>query len=267
MKQFTTWQAPFYSFWSKSFYVDVAKNWHGLAYGYLFFLVCFTWIFMSIKKQMDFTYFADHKVSPLIMEMPTVTIEKGLLSIDKPSPYTIKDSDDQPVITFDTREKPISPGTMPGTFLITKDSIYGKNQPPEQKLDLSTMADHMVINQKVAQQFVTDFGRSIALIVFMIAVPIGFIFCILQSLIYGLIGLLMVRINKINLSYPVLVRLSAVAMTPVLLIDSIIKVRTIDMTTFTVWPIAAFIINIIYLMFAIFANIANQDNKSESSIS
>ncbi len=267
MKQFTIWQAPFYSFWSKSFYVDVAKNWHGLAYSYLVLLISFTWIFMSIKKQMDFNYFVDHKLSPVIVQMPVVTIDKGILSIDQPSPCTLKGSSGQPVVTFDTTDKPMDPEAMPGIFLVTKDSVYGKHQPPEQKLDLSSITDHVVINKTVAQQFFADLGKSFALIVFIIAAPVGLVFCILQSLLYGLIGKGIARLNNVNLTYAALVRLSVVAMTPALLIDSIIKVRSVDVTTWMAWPIAAFFINISYLMFAIFANIANEDTKSESSIS
>mgnify|MGYP000550136054 FL=1 len=122
MKQLAAWQAPFYSFWSKSFYADVAKNWRGLAYGYLFALICFTWIFIAIRKQLDMNYLAEHDFYTLADQMPKVTIEKGVLSIDKPSPYTITNRNDVPVITFDTSEKPIDLKEIPGNFLVTKNS-------------------------------------------------------------------------------------------------------------------------------------------------
>src|ERR1700722_6900392 len=100
MKQYAAWQAPFYSFWSKSFYLDVAKNWHGLAYGYLFALICFTWIFMAVKKQMDLTYIADHDLYPIVEQVPKITIDKGIVSIDKPSPLTLKNVNGVPALTF-----------------------------------------------------------------------------------------------------------------------------------------------------------------------
>ena len=278
MKQFTIWQAPFYSFWSKSFYIDVAKNWRGGTYLYLFLLICFTWVFMSIKKQMDFVYFADHQIAPVIAQMPVVTIDKGILSIDKPTPCTLKNKDGETIITFDTSDKPMALDSIPeDTYLVTKKAIYMYSQKTGiggwrrdaggTQADFSTFPDHVVFDQKAAHQFVSDLSKALPIIIFMIGVPVGFVFCLLQSLIYGLIGLIMIRLEKIDLSYGALVRLSAVAMTPALLIDSIIKVRSFDQTTYYLWPIVALIINLAYVIFAVYVNITNQDNKSESSIS
>ncbi len=264
MKQFALWQAPFYSFWSKSFYVDVAKNWRGVAYSYLFLLICFTWVFMAIKKQMDLSYYVEHSINPIVQQMPVVTIDKGILSIDCPSPCTLKDSLGLPAVTFDTREKPMGIDEMPGNFLITKDSVYAKGQPSDQKIDLSTMKDHTVIDKKVAKQFLADFCKSVGLIVFMIAVPLCFIFCILQSLLYALMGILITRLNKVELSYPALIRLSVMAMTPVLFIDSIIKVRGLDYAIWLVWPLVAFLITCGYLIFGISVQIVSENNKPES---
>lgn len=280
MKQYAAWQAPFYSFWSKPFYYDVAKNWRGLAYGYLFAIICFTWVFMSIKKQMDMTYLAEHDIYPVVEQMPKLTIDNGILSMDKPSPLTLDNTSGAPVITFDTREKPMTLNEAPGAFLVTRDGVYYKTasaytkagahlvyteaQAKEQKFDFSTVG-HQVVDKNSARQFVSDFCRSFALIVFMIAVPVAFVFCVIQTLLYALLGILIARISKIELSYGTLIRLSTVALTPVLIVDSIIKVRGADASLLTIWPIAAMIITVGYLFFAIQANIVNQSDKSEVS--
>ncbi len=280
MKQYASWQAPFYSFWSKSFYIDVAKNWHGLAYSYIFAIICFTWIFMAAKKQIEINSIAEHDIYPFIEKMPKITIEKGILSIDRSSPFTMSNGAGIPVITFDTREKPMALEEIPSSFLVTKDSVcyksavtlgessasakYSKDQAKDQKLDLSTI-DHQIIDQNAARQFVSDFCKSIGLIIFMIAVPLAFIFCLIQTLIYALLGLLIAKINKVDLSYGTLIRLSVVALTPVLLIDSIIKVRGLDLNLWPIWPLVAFIIGITYVIFAVSVNIVKQDNKPELS--
>lgn len=273
MRQYASWQAPFFSLWSKSFYVDVAKNWHGLAYLYLFFLICFTWLFMSIKKQLDAVYFADQFVTPIVQQMPTIVISKGVLSIDRPSPYAIKAGPDQPVIVFDTREKPIDPSECAGTYLITKNTVFycPKNGSKEEmasirdnkanQIDLSTI-DRALVDQQTANQFIKDIKKSVALIVFIIMVPLGFIFCVLQTLIYGLLGKLIANLNKVELSYGTLIRLSTVALTPVLLVDSLLKVRDIN-TGF--WLILSPIITICYLVFAIRANTNISDSPAQST--
>ncbi len=273
MRQYAGWQAPFFSFWSKSFYVDVAKNWHGLAYLYLLFLICFTWLFMSIKKQLDVAYFADQFVNPIVRQMPTVVIVKGVLSIDRPSPYAIKTASDQAIVVFDTREKPMAPSECAGTYLITRNTVYycpktGSNEEiaaiasnKANQIDLSTI-DRALIDQNAANQFIKEIKKSVALIVFIVMVPLAFIFCVLQTLIYGLIGKLIANLNKIEMSYGTLVRLSTLTLTPVLLIDSLLKVRDINSSF---WLILSFIIPICYLTFAIRANMDNANNQAEST--
>jgi len=280
MKRYAAWQAPFYSLWSKSFYLDVAKNWHGLAYGYLFALICFTWIFMSVKKQIDMAYFAENELYPLADQMPKTTIDKGMISIDKPCPFTLSNNHGSPVVTFDTREKHMELNDIPGSFLVTKDGIYYKSnvtyrsdgsvgkitndQTANEKLEFSSI-DHQVIDRNSARQFVSDFCNSIGVIVFMIAVPLAFLFCSLQTLLYALMGMLIARLNKVKLPYGTLIRLSAVALTPVLLIDSIVKVRGLDTEMWPVWPLLAFFVSLAYLIFAVTVNIVNQDNNPELS--
>jgi hypothetical protein len=257
MKQYAAWQAPFYSFWSKSFYSDVAKNWHGLAYGYLFAVICFTWIFIAVKKQIDFAYIADHDFYPLAEQMPKTTIDKGIISIDKPCPYTMTNGQGRAIITFDTREKPIELKDVPGNFLVAKDGIYFKNTDvayserktsKDEKLDLSTI-DHQIIDSTAAKQFIS----------------LAFIFCALQTLLYALIGRIVSKLSKVCLSYGTLIRIAAVALTPALLIDSILKVRGLDVNLLPIWPILAFLISVGYIIFAISANTVKQDNKPELS--
>jgi hypothetical protein len=281
MRQFAGWQAPFYSFWSKSFYIDVAKNWGGVAYAYLFVLLCFTWLFMSTKIEMEFSYKADHVLKPVIEQLPLMTIKKGILSIDRPSPYTIKGADGVAFITFDTRDNPMKPAEAPGIFLVEKntaifkpseaDKLLGveskepqlyKRANPDQNMDLFSNVDQAVIDQKSVNQVITTFKRSLAIGVFLVALPLGFILCMVQSLLYGLLAMAIASANQINISYGAAVRLSVVAMTPVLLVDSLLKLRNLNSIF---WGPIALFITVGYIMFAIRANIDEPSQKSQST--
>ncbi len=285
MKQYAAWQAPFYSFWSKSFYVDVAKNWHGLAYIYLLVLLCFTWLFMSIKKEMDFSYQVDHAIKPMLQQLPVITINKGILSIDRPSPYTLKGSNGEAIITFDTSKTPMTPAQAPGIFFVTNNNVifkaselnkrmmeqskdsssssaYKPDNTPDQNLDLFTNTDHAVIDQAAVERMVNSFKKSVAFFVFLFALPLSFIFCVLQTLIYGLIAKAIASASQVQLSYGTLVRLSTVALTPVLLIDSLLKVRNLDSL---LWGPSAFIITVAYIIFAVRANISDSNKTLPST--
>ena len=281
MRQYAGWQAPFYSFWSKSFYVDVAKNWGGLAYLYLLVLLCFTWLFMSVKLQIDFSYQIDHSIRPMIPQMPVITVDKGSLSIDKPSPYTVNGVDGKAKITFDTRDNPIKAADAPGIFLVKKNIIIfkeseldkqlaevreGKNDSsapigrPDQEIDLFSTFDHAVMDQKVDNEFLDTIKKSIFVFVFPIALPCGFCLCVVQSLIYGLFAMAVASANQVSLSYASAVRLSIMAMTPVILLDSLLKLRNLDSIF---WGPLALIITIGYIMFAVRSNVSDPNQQSQ----
>jgi hypothetical protein len=86
---------------------------------------------------------------------------------------------------------------------------------------------------------------------FGLLVPFGFLFCVIQTLIYALIGKIFTSVMGVDLSYPSLIRLSSVCLTPVLLVDSILKVSAINVG---LWWLCAIVIALGYLGFAVFSN-------------
>lgn len=342
MKQYASWQAPFYSFWSKSFYRDVTKNWRGAGYGYLFSLICFTCLFMFIniiiniedhknatsttKRQWDIslghgkrqhvetttttttttqmqyginsgtmeshttskpgkTHYAvkfslmdlvrttDHNFDDIIRQMPTkITIEKGILSMDCPSPRIIKDSQGHLIITFDARTNTPPPNDLTSIVFVTRDALfvdrplrmnlnvnnflkfyYAADGPI--KLPFSNMENGSftlsIENPPNPNGNSADLKKWIVLVTYLVLIPFGFIFCVLQSLIYGLLGMLIASLSRIQMSYGTLVRLSTIALTPVLLTDSLLKVFDWNIES---WSLLAVVITICYLTFAIRAN-------------
>jgi len=354
MRQYASWQAPFYSFWSKSFYVDVARNWTGEAYGYLLLLICFTCLFMSIRATVDITdgnniantnttksqrdvalgkgkrqhietttttttttggqwsvgfnttkddngsksanrhyairlslidliHPSVYDFKSFVQQIPThITIEKGIFSTDAPSPRTLRDVFGKPIITFDTRKKFMSLDENPASvFLFTQNAIFVKGPlkvdasinnflkvhyetTTTNKIDLGGMENgsfHLSVdNSTNLEQSCGDFIRSIVLAAYIVLVPLGFIFCVVQSLIYGLIGMLIANLNKMRMPYGTLVRLSTIAMTPVLLVDTFLKALDFNLESWSLW---AFVITIGYLVFAIRANATSLQSQPE----
>jgi len=282
MKQYAGWQAPFYSFWSKSFYVDVAKNWTGLAYAYLLVLLCFTWLFMSAKIEMDFAYNADRFMKPIIEQLPVMTINKGILSIDHPSPYTVKGNSGEPIVIFDTRDQPLKSSETSCLFLVEKNTViikpsqadkllpehtkdsasYEQQANPDQNFDVFSTVDQAVIDQNAVIQGINTFKKIFAVFTFIVGLLMGFILCAVQSLIYGALAVTVANANKLSLSYGACVRLSVLAMTPVLLLDSLIKLRN---ASSLLWGPIALVITIGYIIFAVRAVMEDSEQKSQAS--
>jgi hypothetical protein len=270
MRQYSGWQALFLSFFSPSLYRDVAKEWHGLGYVYLFLLVCLSIFFMALQTQVVAVPRAQQIVDSIISQMPSVTIDKGKLSIDKPSPYVLTEpKSDRAIITFDTRPKPMTFEESKCVFLVTSDAVYGRkqstgtsgadrNRNPSalaeggtvEKFSLSTI-DHFTLDMNSGKQVVNSFFQWLGTIIFFVWVPFGFAFCVVQTLLYALVGKAFSKMVEVNLTYGTLVRLAAVALTPVLLLDSLQKVASVNIPH---WPWVSLFLALGYLYFAVYSN-------------
>ena len=142
MKQFSGWQALFLSFWSSSLYKDVAKEWRGVGYLYLLAVICLTTFFVVLQIQVVLVPQFEQLTKSIVNQLPAVKIEKGLLSIDKPSPYTIiEPKSGKAFITFDTRSEPVSIEESKSTMLITKDALYSYTHSEHKSTSLNEQTD------------------------------------------------------------------------------------------------------------------------------
>jgi len=284
MKQYSSWQALFLSFWSASLYRDVAENWQGVGYLHLLFVVCLTIFFIALQTQVVVVPRAEQIADSVLSQMPNVTIEKGKLSIDKASPYVLTEpKSGQPIITIDTRPKPVSLEESKSVFLVTSEAIYARKQPvrsypgqnnnqfslktdgqksPQltseqgaiERFDISSV-DHLQIDVNSGKLFLHSFFRWLGVLLFVTWLPFAFLFVVLQTLVYALLGKLFSSLASVDLSYSTLVRLSAVTLTPVLLLDSLIKVSGVSLTY---WPWLSVLLALGYLYFAVIANASEQ---------
>ena len=119
------WQALYLAFYSGRLYVDVAKRWRGYGLSYLLLVFALTSIPLSTRIIIDFNrYFNESMVMPL-NALPTLYVQNGALSVDKPMPYFVKNPKGEVVAIIDTTGaiKAI-PKTYPNvTVFITKNKI------------------------------------------------------------------------------------------------------------------------------------------------
>src|SRR5581483_7280114 len=82
---------PYMSFYSPAFYKDVAQNWTGLGLLYLLILYLIDWVLLGALVMFPFSALLSKEPSKYITQLPTLTFNDHLLSIDKPMPFEIKD--------------------------------------------------------------------------------------------------------------------------------------------------------------------------------
>ncbi len=194
----------------------------GTAFLYLLLLLAIVWIPETI--QIIFTTDSAVKsMAPLVEQVPNLKITNGVVTIDKPTPYVIKDHSGKEIIRID----PSAPTEIEGPalkVLITHNKILLKNSERETRMyDLSTVKDFK-LDKALVYKILDMFNKFFAVVFYPIAVLSSFIYRMIQAVIYALIGILIAKHLKVELNYQALVRLAVISITPVLILSTILSV-------------------------------------------
>lgn len=102
---------------------------------------------------------------------------------------------------------------------------------------------------------------AIAVVLFMI--PCAFVFCAIQTLIFAAVGKLFTGTMNVKLTYGELIRLSVMAMTPVLVLDTLLKMgNQIFLYWYGIWVV----IVVGYLFFGVYANTQSVREEVSSQV-
>jgi hypothetical protein len=127
------WSALYLSFYSKRLYIDVGKRWRGYAIRYLLLMVALWAIPLALQMNTHFNMlFKQELVEPLSL-IPTIYVQNGQASFDKPMPYEIKNTKNEVTVIIDTTGK-VTDFTNKYPFLtvlITKEQIALKIPKPQ----------------------------------------------------------------------------------------------------------------------------------------
>lgn len=219
MQQYKFFQALGLAFFSKPLYRDVAQNWQGRGFLYILFLV----VLLTLASV--FSYFSARTafiaaIQPMIMQLPTITIENGQASIDKPEPYYIKDKDGKDVMIIDTSGKVTNFENTTAEVLLTKtEGLVKRSSSVPESFSLSKVKngvyDQQTINRAIKY---ASFGFIFAFVIFIFLWR--WLRGILAVLILAAVGKLL---THTILPYPTLSRIAAVASTPAIILAIVLE--------------------------------------------
>lgn len=241
------------AFYSRELYAEAARQWKGVGFLYLFFLLALAWIPAMVEMHLNFSDYMTEHFSEFVSQVPKITIENGEVSVDVPTPHEIRNPETGELIAVIDLTGEIS--SLDGTeakVLLTKTHVYlQQNTRPETRVyDLSNVKEFTL-----TQDDITVWGELarqwLAVVFYLFAVLFSLVYRILQALLYAAIGLLMARRAKSELTYDALLRLTVLAVTPPILLGTLW-----DMTGLTIplWWFLSFLIAMGYLYFGIHSN-------------
>lgn len=252
MKRYSILHIPLLSFFSKELYRDVGSNWKGVAFGYLLLLLAICSALRMVGLQRGLSNFIDEEFPPFVEQVPTITISDGQVQIDEPQPYYIKDPDSNDVVAVvDTTGTIQSLDDTEAFVLLTKTKVTWRQGEIETRTFDLTEVKEFVLDQDKITGWLNSIKKFLVLAIFPIVVLGSFIFRIIQALIYGAIGLLFATWCKVKLSYAALLRVAVVAVTPCIIVKTILELASVRLPWAGLW---FFLVAMAYLFFGVKAN-------------
>jgi len=167
--------------------------------------------------------FIEKKGPALTSQIPPIKIAQGEVSVDVPQPYKIMDLDKGTVLAIiDTTGKTFSLEGTDALVLLTKTELIFKKSDVETRIISLKKTDLFTLDQQRVAGWLRAFKDFGAVALFSGGVIGLFAARIAQLLIYAAIGLLFAKWRKTSQPYPTLLRLSVMAITPVIIVNMIV---------------------------------------------
>lgn len=193
-------------------------QWKGTCLGYIFLLIAICWVPVIIQWHYSWGS-ALNIFQPIVAQVPTIHIEKGVLSTDVEQPYKIVEPQSQMVIAVIDTTGATTIDQVPVGVLVTKNQIIMRKGPTEtQTIELDKLGD-CTIDQASINGWINVLKYAM-LASYPVVLIFAYVYRIIQLLIYALIGLIFAGICGTDRSYLGLMRISAVAVTPSILLDT-----------------------------------------------
>ena len=257
MKRYSIFHPLVLSFFSKSLYRDVGKHWRGTGLLYLFIILALLWIPTIIKGQLATSAWVNGDSKEITKQIPAITISKGQVSTDVTTPYFIKDpKTGANIAIIDTTGKYQNLDNSDAKILLTKSKlIVKKSETESQSYDISGVQSFYLDRARV-EGWLALCKTWFIPVLYSLGLLFSFIFRAVQILIYALVGMAFASILKAHLDFKTLMRLSAIAITPVLVLNLIFEFLPGRIPW---WSILGIIVALAYLFFAVKVNAEPED--------
>ena len=228
MSKYSLFQIPLLSFYSTDLYRDMAFNKKGTGFAYLFLLLAFCWLVIIFAMDSKIDAYFDEYSPAFLDQFPEITIQDGKASILESQPYYIDDPETgRPLAVIDTTGTINSLEQTEAVMLLTKNTVtFEKSKMETRTFDLSEVGD-MVIDRTLLSTWVEAAKSYMAVVMYPFALAGSYFYRIIQMLIYAAMGLVFASMLKVEPDYSQLLRLSVVAATPAILINTFLWVAGI----------------------------------------
>ncbi|HSW65068.1 MAG TPA: DUF1189 family protein [Dissulfurispiraceae bacterium] len=222
MKKFTFTDPLYMAFYAREIYRDVARYWRGAGLLYLLSLAALCTIPGMVKLHSQINAFVVDEAPAYVKQLPTLTISQGILSVPENRPYIIQDPvTSERVLIVDTSGQFQTLEQAKTKVLVTKSRIIVQTGADPVAVQLSQFDDVTLDNRQMFE--LLEFaGEWFGLAFYPIALAMNYAFRIVQVLIYAFVAMAYGRMLKIALGFGAAMRLTAVALTPMIIAHTLL---------------------------------------------
>ena len=252
MKKYSILNPLALSFYSKELYRDVGQEWRGTGFLYLFLLLALAWIPIAFKVHTGFVKWLNENAPAFLLQVPAVNIQNGRVYTDVPTPYVITSNTGEPIVIIDLTGEYTDLDNTTAVILLTEDKLHLKqeNRRQTQVHDLSQV-QHFSLNRQDLEAWAVWARTWFGVMFYLVVLLSEFGYRIVQALLYAAVGLAFCKSLKTSLPYLTVLRLAVIALTPVILVQTILSAMDIGFPgAWLLWLVIA----LGYLYFGVKAN-------------
>ncbi len=240
------------SFFAGNLYRDIARNRKGLFFPYLLFILTIFWVPELMNMHRSVSEFIADEAPSFVEQVPVITISKGEASIREAVPYIIHDrKKNRPFAIIDTSGQFESLNRTPALMLLTKKTFIIKRGDTVEKSVALRDVDDLTITPKLIYNWLDVINNLFAVVLFPFVLLASFAFHVVQAVLLALLGGNFAKYFNVNLDIRALTRLSVVAFTPAVMLETAHAILDIQ------YPYSAFFSFMIaagYLFYAVAVN-------------
>jgi hypothetical protein len=221
-KRFGYLDALWQSFFSSPLYADVARHWRGVGFLYLLLVVIISWAPDLVKMQIGFQQARGGPAERYIRQVPAITITDGVASADVETPYFIKDPDNGKTLAIiDFTGKYTDLENTTAVFLLTRKDVITKQSGRETRTYSLAGVKQFAVDPARLRSWANIFFNLFVAVIAPFVIVFSFVFRIVQALIYAAVGMAFASMYHVKLGYETLLRLTCVALTPVIIFTTV----------------------------------------------
>jgi hypothetical protein len=255
MKRFGFFRAIPMSFYAAELYRDVGRQWKGTGFLYLMLLLAICWLPTAARISLNLRGFAATEVPKLTADLPEISIKGGVMSSRPPGRFELRDDDRpqrrEPVFIVDDSIDEVPSNLPPDTIMLTRHELgmNRSNRAERRVFKLSAFGDLEFTRQGI-RDFLSGLQFWVPPLAYVFLFLGSLIFRFLQACVYGSLTKRLARSKQVTLDFRSALRIAAVAVTPVIVLRTLIWFLPSEPAWYFRWPIAI-AITVFYLQFAI----------------